>query len=102
MHFSGRLDAPGVARLWDTAVKAVKNTGQAKIRIDLESVDYMDMAGATFISHISNLSGAAPADGPGNLTGVKKEFAPVAGSGAKIKKPGSIPAAKSVLCRKNR
>ncbi|HKK10473.1 MAG TPA: hypothetical protein VJ939_06520, partial [Bacteroidales bacterium] len=77
MLFSGRLDVPGVARLWDTAVKTVKKAGQGKIRIHLESVDYMDMAGATFISHLSRLAGSAPVEQSDVVTGVKKEFVPL-------------------------
>ncbi|WP_320044665.1 MlaE family lipid ABC transporter permease subunit [uncultured Desulfobacter sp.] len=77
MLFSGRLDAPGVALLWDTAAKTVKKPGQGTIRIDLESVDYMDMAGATFISYLSRLSAITPAKQSDLVTGVKKEFVPL-------------------------
>lgn len=77
MRFSGRLDAPGVARLWDTAVKTAQKSGQGKIRIDLGSVDYMDMAGAAFISHLCRLAGCAPDEQPGIVAGGKKEFAPL-------------------------
>ncbi len=77
MLFSGRLDATGVARLWDTAVKTVKKAGREKIRIDLSSVEYMDMAGATFISHLSRLTGSTPAEQSDVVTGVKKEFVPL-------------------------
>lgn len=74
MLFSGRLDAPGVARLWDTAVKSVKKADRGQLRIDLGAVDYMDMAGATFISHLTRLSGHTPAEHPDVVTGVKEEF----------------------------
>nr|WP_319395585.1 MlaE family lipid ABC transporter permease subunit [uncultured Desulfobacter sp.] len=77
MLFSGRLDASGVAGVWDTAVKAVKKPGREKIRIDLEAVDFMDMAGAAFVSHLGRLAGRTPTEQSDFLTGVKNEFAPL-------------------------
>jgi len=91
MRFSGRLDAPGVARLWDTAVKTVKKSDQGQIRIDLGSVEYMDMAGATFISHLSRLAGSPPAEQSEFMTGVKKEFAPLMELAGKSKNEASSP-----------
>jgi phospholipid/cholesterol/gamma-HCH transport system permease protein len=91
MLFSGRLDVPGVARVWDTAVKTVKKPSREKIRIDLESVDFMDMAGATFISHLSRLAGRTPTEQSEFVTGVKKEFAPLLELAEKSKDQASAP-----------
>lgn len=100
MFFSGRLDVPGVARLWDTAVKTVKKSGQGKIRIDLESVEYMDMAGATFISHLSRLAGSTPSEQSSFVTGVKKEFAPLLELAGKSKNEAMYPPPKSSYIEK--
>lgn len=94
MLFSGRLDAHGVARLWDIAIKVVKKTGQGKIRIDLEAVDYMDIAGATFISHLSQLASSKQADPPDLVIGVKKEFVTLLDLAKKSKNQASAPPSK--------
>ena len=91
MLFSGRLDAPGVARLWDTAVNTAKKPGQGEIRIDLESVDYMDMAGAAFISYLIRQAGDTPAKQSGLVTNVKKEFAPLLDLADKSKNKAPAP-----------
>ncbi len=100
MLFSGRLDAPGVARLWDTAVKTVKQSSQGEIRINLESVNYMDMAGATFISHLSRLAGNTPAEQSDFVTGVKTEFAPLLELARKSKDQAAAPPPKASYVEK--
>lgn len=69
--FDGRLDAQGVSRLWHRAMRAAETAGDPPIFIDLEKVDYLDLAGAAFITRLA---------GPENrsvIVGVKTEFQPL-------------------------
>ncbi len=78
LKFSGKLDAQGVADVWDKAVKSTTKAGPGNVQFNLESIEYMDMAGATFISR---LKGLAQESTPGLtadcLTGLKEEFRPL-------------------------
>ncbi len=75
--FSGRLDAQGVAPLWHQAAQEMRKSGPESIQLDLDKITYLDMAGATFISHLKD---RAANQGEGvsiHVTGLKKEFAPL-------------------------
>jgi phospholipid/cholesterol/gamma-HCH transport system permease protein len=79
LFFSGRMDAQGISPVWDQAVTAVKKAGNRPVRFDLSRVDYLDLAGATFISYLRRLtkdsSRAETADG--GIKGLKEEFLPL-------------------------
>ncbi|MCG8684787.1 MAG: MlaE family lipid ABC transporter permease subunit [Desulfobacterales bacterium] len=77
MHFSGRLDASGVASLWEASLKAAKKSASETIRINLSGIDYMDMAGATFVSHLSRLVQKHSSGQEPSVTGLKKDYQPL-------------------------
>ncbi|MCG8618534.1 MAG: MlaE family lipid ABC transporter permease subunit [Desulfobacterales bacterium] len=91
--FSGRLDARGISPVWDQAVNAVKKAGGRPVRFDLSRVDYLDLAGATFISYLRRLTGEADIPEAG-IKGLKDEFLPLlelaakSGSEAREATPG--------------
>jgi phospholipid/cholesterol/gamma-HCH transport system permease protein len=93
---SGRLDARGIAGVWPQACLAIGQVGSAALVINLEGVDYLDMAGAAFISHLKNLEKKrSPA--PPQIIGLKPEYAPLLSLAEKtdidsdFKKPGPPP-----------
>jgi phospholipid/cholesterol/gamma-HCH transport system permease protein len=52
VSISGRLDAPGVSGLWSAVTRKISAHDTPDLVIDLEGVEYLDTAGATFISHL--------------------------------------------------
>ncbi|MEN8210132.1 MAG: MlaE family lipid ABC transporter permease subunit [Thermodesulfobacteriota bacterium] len=77
--FSDRLDAQGVSPVWDQAVRAVKKAGGRPVNFDLSRVEYLDLAGATFISYLSRLGHNGEQTEPDNagIKGLKAEFFPL-------------------------
>ncbi|MCP4720756.1 MAG: ABC transporter permease, partial [Desulfobacteraceae bacterium] len=73
----GRLDAKGIAGIWQKAGLAVGKAKSSNLIINLEGVDYLDMAGATFISHLKRLDKNHRAKGSIQVKGLKPEFAPL-------------------------
>ncbi len=73
---SGRLDARGIAGVWSQACLAIGQVGSAALVINLEGVDYLDMAGAAFISHLKTLE-KKRAPTPPKIVGLKSEYAPM-------------------------
>jgi phospholipid/cholesterol/gamma-HCH transport system permease protein len=55
LYLNGRLDARGIAGVWTQACLAIGQVGSAALVINLEGVDYLDMAGAAFITHLKTL-----------------------------------------------
>lgn len=53
---AGRLDAPGTAAIWDTAVKAVKEASFSAMEADCSGVTYMDGAGVALLVHLRDLA----------------------------------------------
>ncbi|WDP87767.1 MAG: ABC transporter permease [Desulfobacter sp.] len=95
LSFSGHLDGPGVASLWKKALDVLKKTNSQKIKFNLEAVDYLDMAGATFISHLNQL-GATMNKGV-LILGLKTEFSPLlkmAAQSYKVQTPEKGPVSK--------
>lgn len=79
LFLSGRLDARGLAGVWTQACLAIGQVGSAVLVINLEGVDYLDMAGAAFISHLKTL-GKKPSPVPPvppQVVGLKSEYAPM-------------------------
>ena len=74
MRFSGRLDAAAVAALWDRAGQVLGRQETSSVRMNLEGVDYMDMAGATFISRLIRQAELRVSGGTVNVSGLKSEF----------------------------
>ncbi len=52
LTFSGRLDARGVAAIWDSAAALVEKTDSLKLCLNLDKVDYLDTAGAALIVYL--------------------------------------------------
>ena len=73
----GRLDAKGIAGIWQPACLAVGKAKSSNLIINLEGVDYLDMAGAAFISHLKRLDKNHRAKGIIQVKGLKPEFAPL-------------------------
>jgi phospholipid/cholesterol/gamma-HCH transport system permease protein len=57
LRITGRLDVHGVAALWRSGTDAAKQGSGKKVTIDVEGVTAIDMAGATFITRLRDLSG---------------------------------------------
>ncbi|MFN2359406.1 MAG: STAS domain-containing protein, partial [Desulfotignum sp.] len=53
--FSGRLDAQGIADVWEKAGNRIRQANGPALAIDLSGVDYFDTAGAAFITHLDRL-----------------------------------------------
>ncbi len=56
LSFTGNLDIHGAAALWQSATSAVTKAGNKRICIRLDKVDTLDLAGATFINRLQELS----------------------------------------------
>ncbi len=52
----GRLDAKGASSLWHAITQKISNTDLPNLTLNLEKVNYLDTAGATFIYHIEKLA----------------------------------------------
>ncbi len=52
VSITGRLDARGVSGLWSAVTRKISAHDTQDLVIDLEGVEYLDTAGATFISHL--------------------------------------------------
>jgi phospholipid/cholesterol/gamma-HCH transport system permease protein len=74
---SGRLDAKGIAGVWHQACLAVGRIKNAALVINLENVDYLDMAGAAFISHLKTLGKKGLPESSPKVVGLKSEYAPL-------------------------
>jgi phospholipid/cholesterol/gamma-HCH transport system permease protein len=71
LNVSGRLDAAGVAALWDRAVRLAASPGRA-LTVDASGVDYCDVAG---LALLVELRGRAEAAGAAfTLTGLAPRF----------------------------
>jgi len=77
LSLSGRLDARGIAEIWHQACIAVGRANSAALAINLEGVDYLDMAGAAFISHLKTLAKKPLSATPVKVLGLKPEYAPL-------------------------
>jgi len=73
----GRLDAKGIASIWHGTCLAVKKITTPSLVINLEKVDYLDMAGASFIAHVKSLYEKYTQGDVPQITGLKSEFAPL-------------------------
>lgn len=71
---SGRLDARGIAGIWPQACLAIGRIKNAALVINLESVEYLDMAGAAFIFHLETLDKKRTQEASPQITGLKSEF----------------------------
>ncbi|MBU0463490.1 MAG: MlaE family lipid ABC transporter permease subunit [Proteobacteria bacterium] len=56
ISITGRLDAKGTSSLWQGITKKISNCDFPNLTLDLEKVNYLDTAGATFIYHIETLA----------------------------------------------
>jgi phospholipid/cholesterol/gamma-HCH transport system permease protein len=56
ISITGRLDAKGASSLWQAITQKISNTDLPNLTLDLERVNYLDTAGATFIYHIEKLA----------------------------------------------
>ncbi|MBU1696740.1 MAG: MlaE family lipid ABC transporter permease subunit [Proteobacteria bacterium] len=56
ISITGRLDAKGTSSLWQGINKKISNCDFPNLTLDLEKVNYLDTAGATFIYHIETLA----------------------------------------------
>ena len=56
ISITGRLDAKGTSSLWQGITKKISNCDLPNLTLDLEKVNYLDTAGATFIYHIEKLA----------------------------------------------
>ncbi len=54
--FSGRMDAGGIAGIWDRACNGLAGHGGAALTLDLSGVTYFDMAGAALIVHLERMA----------------------------------------------
>jgi phospholipid/cholesterol/gamma-HCH transport system permease protein len=52
VSISGRLDARGVSGLWPLITRKISAGDTPDLVLDLENVEYLDTAGAVFISHV--------------------------------------------------
>jgi phospholipid/cholesterol/gamma-HCH transport system permease protein len=77
LWLNGRLDAKGIAGVWHQACLAVKGLKKDALVINLESVDYLDMAGAAFISHLKTLGKKHLPESPLTVVGLKSEYTPL-------------------------
>lgn len=53
---AGRLDAQNVASLWRDVIKKIPVNKPARLTLDLEKVEYLDSAGAIFVSHLKRFA----------------------------------------------
>ncbi len=74
---SGRLDARGIARVWQQACLAIGRVKSPTLVINLEKVDYLDMAGAAFIFHLKTLEKNRTQGPLPQIIGLKPEYAPL-------------------------
>ncbi|MCP3940659.1 MAG: MlaE family lipid ABC transporter permease subunit [Desulfobacteraceae bacterium] len=74
---SGRLDTKGVAAVWQRVTIAVGRAKSPTLIINLGEVDYMDMAGAAFISHLKNLDHNGTAKERSQVNGLKSAYTPL-------------------------
>jgi phospholipid/cholesterol/gamma-HCH transport system permease protein len=49
---AGRLDAEGVAEVWDEAIRLIDLKTLKKVELDLAGVDYLDIAGASLVTEL--------------------------------------------------
>jgi phospholipid/cholesterol/gamma-HCH transport system permease protein len=77
LYLRGRLDAKGIAGVWQQGCRAVGNLTSSALVINLEQVDYLDMAGAAFISHLKTLDKKQPAGDLPRVIGLKPDYAPL-------------------------
>ncbi|MFO7988738.1 MAG: MlaE family lipid ABC transporter permease subunit [Desulfotignum sp.] len=54
--FSGRMDAGGIAGIWDRACNGLAGQTGAALTLDLSGVTYFDMAGAALIVHLERMA----------------------------------------------
>jgi phospholipid/cholesterol/gamma-HCH transport system permease protein len=50
--FSGRMDADGIAKIWEKACDGIGTHAGTDLTLDLSGVTYFDMAGAAFVVHL--------------------------------------------------
>ena len=55
--FTGPLDAPGVGRLWDSAIDAARQASGRKLELNLSGVTLIDTAGAAFLGAVERAGG---------------------------------------------
>ncbi|MFH2059116.1 MAG: MlaE family lipid ABC transporter permease subunit [Pseudomonadota bacterium] len=56
LYLFGRLDARNAALTWQEISSAVQACTTPQLTIDIEKTDYLDTAGATFLSHLEHLA----------------------------------------------
>jgi phospholipid/cholesterol/gamma-HCH transport system permease protein len=54
--FSGRMDAVGIARVWENACAGIRRGDGPSLSLDLSGVTYFDTAGAAFIVHLDRMT----------------------------------------------
>jgi len=81
---SGRLDAGGIAGIWHQASLAIGRIKNAALVINLEGVEYLDMAGAAFIVHLKTLDKKRTPEASPQINGLKSEFKPLLSLAEKI------------------
>lgn len=54
--FSGRMDADGIAKIWEQACDGIGNHAGTDLDLDLSGVTYFDMAGAAFMVHLDRMA----------------------------------------------
>jgi phospholipid/cholesterol/gamma-HCH transport system permease protein len=54
--FSGRMDAGGIAGIWDRACNGLAGQAGAALTLDLSGVTYFDMAGAALVVHLERMA----------------------------------------------
>jgi len=52
VSFAARLDAKGTSGIWRDVTRKISSCNTTNLIFDLEKVDYLDTAGATFIAHL--------------------------------------------------
>ncbi len=77
LYLRGRLDAKEIAPVWHQASLAIRQIKSATLIINLEEVDYLDMAGAAFISHLKRLDQNREDRVVPQVNGLKSEFTPL-------------------------
>ncbi|MCF8092886.1 MAG: ABC transporter permease, partial [Desulfotignum sp.] len=54
--FFGRLDADGIALVWEKACTAIRQSNGPSLTLDLSGVTYLDTAGAAFVVHLNRMA----------------------------------------------
>ncbi len=72
LRLAGRLDAQGVAAVWDQAVREAARPGGARLGVDASAVDYCDISGMALLVEMRRQAEAASAQF--SLTGLAERF----------------------------